>query len=158
MLEAIDNRYLKPPISVSILQIGGLQIAFPQSQIAHISLVDDMNSRVSDNSNVGWIISDKKTWPIYALSESLSILSSALRQSRFCVCFHPIDGQHYLGLIVDAIATIELDDTFIVQPIPDCMYNPSSPVTQIFESNGRLVYISDVSDLFRYIDVLELQQ
>jgi len=139
----------------AVLQIGGLWIAFPQYQIASVNLVSDMGTRISKGINVGFIQKDKQDWPIYAMSSTLSMLSSLSMQHRFCVCFHPTAGQNYIGLAVDAVVALELQDSQILQPLPDCMQNSRSPFTQVVRNEDRLIFMSDIDYLKHYVECEE---
>jgi len=149
MLPVIDKQLSSQ--SFAVLQIDNLQLAFPQYQIASVNLVSDIDTRTSAAENIGWIMKDNQAWSIYVMSNTLAILSSLPKQGRFCVCFHPVAGQHYIGLVVDAVMSLELHDLLVVQSLPDCMHNPQSPVTQIFKNEDKLVFMSDVEYLYRYV-------
>lgn len=161
MLTAVNRQSSSQPLSV--LQIDSLWLAFPQYQIASVNLISDIDTHLCKganvgSTNVGSIIKDKQVWPIYALSSSLSMLSILPKQRRFCVCFHPVASQYYVGLAVDAIASLELHDSLILQSLPDCMQNPRSPVTQIVKNGDTLVFMSDIDYLNRYVGYEESNQ
>jgi len=141
--------------TLAVLQIDGLWLAFPQYQIASIHLVSDMDTRISKGANVGFIQKNNQDWPIYAMSGSLLMLPSLSKQHRFCVCFHPGAAQNYIGLAVDAVVALELQDSQILQPLPDCMQNSRSPFTQVVRSENRLIFMSDIGYLKHYVECEE---
>ena len=151
MLTAVDQSLSISQFS--ILQIGDLQLAFPQNQIASVDLLGDMDTSQSNQLNVGWLNNEKQSWPIFAISSSLSVLPTIPEQRRFCVCFHPaMATQSYCGLLADAVLPYVLSDSSSIEILPDCMFNPHSPIRQFFKNDNKITFICDSNDITRFLN------
>lgn len=150
MLAAVDN--LQSTLQLAILQIDNLQISIPQHQIASVNLITDLDTSMAKHNHAGWITKDSLSWPIYGLSNLLSVVKAIPQQRRFCVCFHPVNGEHYFGVAVDVVTSVDVIDLSILQLLPDCMYQPNFQITHFFERQDQLVFLSDIESLYQLFD------
>ncbi len=108
----------------ALLTISGLRLALPQRQIRAIEAASVVDARDAEPFSAGWLRHAQQRWPVYCLSQELSLLAAVPAERRTCVMLGTDDG--YMGILCDEVSIEQSLD----QPheLPPAMHLPDTPI------------------------------
>ncbi len=120
---------LAPPetdTAMAVLTISGLQLALRQSEIRALESTPDLDTDETKPFSVGWVQFRDERWPVYCLTQDLSLLVVVPRERRSCVVLDT--GAGYIGVLCDSV---NLGTQFLpeqLQDLPVAMRLPDTPI------------------------------
>jgi hypothetical protein len=120
---------LAPPetdAAMAVLNISGLQLALRQSEIRGLESAPGIDTDETKPFSVGWVAFGGERWPVYCLSQELSLLVVVPRERRSCVVMDT--GAGYIGILCDSL---NLGVQFLPeqhQELPPAMRLPDTPI------------------------------
>lgn len=133
---------------MSLLRIARLRLFLPQSDIIAVEGRANVDTTALGARSIGWVGYAQRRWPVYCLSEELSLLFQVPAGRRACVLLAHGDG--YLGVLCDEISTSQLTPSSI-HAIPDAMKLPETPVLGVTMDSGVACF-SDGSRLAAHVE------
>ena len=117
----------QPSLSATsaILTISGLRLLLPQKEIRALEAADDVELRDAELPSVGWLRHAQQRWPVYCLSQELSLLAAIPAERRACVLLDT--GAGYAGVLCDDV-TIGQQTQGQQYELPPAMRLPDMPV------------------------------
>jgi hypothetical protein len=108
---------LAPPetdTAMAVLGVSGLQLALRQSEIRALESAPDLDTNETKPFSVGWVQFREERWPVYCLTQELTLLVVVPRERRSCVVLDT--GAGYIGILCDSV---DLGAQFIPERLPD---------------------------------------
>lgn len=139
--------------SAAILKIGVLNLLLPQSDIRTLESATDIDTTTTVLHSVGWITYTQKRWPVYCLSDELTLMAAAPRERRACAMLAM--GAGYLGLMCDDMI---MQKNFAAQryELPAAMRLPDSPILHLVDYEQGIACASNALRMTAYIEQLVL--
>ncbi len=109
----------------AILKISGLRLLLPQIEIRALEAADDVEVHDAELPSVGWLRHAQQRWPVYCLSQELSLLTVVPAERRACVLLGAGDG--YVGIMCDDVS-IGQQTSGQRHELPPAMRLPDMPV------------------------------
>jgi chemotaxis signal transduction protein len=120
---------LAPPESdaaMVVLNISGLRLALPQAEIRALESAPDIDTDETKPFSVGWVQFKQERWPVYCLSQDLSLLVVVPRERRSCIVLDT--GAGYIGILCDSVGIREQITPVQHQELPPPMRSPDNPI------------------------------
>lgn len=111
----------------TLLRIGQTRLLLAQSDIRDIGMAGDINPASAPSGGVGWMSFNRRSWPVYCLSDELDFINDVPDTRRACVLL--MQGEMLFGLLCDQVDVLGSAPTFY--PLPDCMKLADSPVAAL---------------------------
>lgn len=137
--------------TTALLKINGLNLLLPQSEIRTLESVSDMDSASPVLHSAGWITYSHKRWPVYCLSEDLSLMAKVPVERRACAMLAM--GSGYIGVMCDDMIILK-DFTPPRHELPDAMRLPQTPIEYLVSYDQRIACVSSANRLTAYIEQL----
>lgn len=136
--------------TVALLEISSLRLSLPQAEIRSLEMADLMHTEETKPFSVGWVSFRQERWPVYCLSQDLSLLVVVPRERRSCVVLDT--GAGYIGLLCDSF-TLDVQITPNMQydlPLP--MQLADSPIQGLLLlEDGTVACMTDSEQLVDYV-------
>lgn len=140
--------------AAALLKINGLNLLLPQGEIRSLESVTDVDETAPALLSAGWITFLQKRWPVYCLSEKLTLLAHMPLESRACALVAM--GAGYIGIMCNDMIVLK---NFTAQryDLPVAMRLPDSPVLYLVQYEQDIACVSKASRLTAYIEQLVLK-
>lgn len=137
--------------TVALLQINGLNLLLPQGEIRTLESATDIDKSAAALKSVGWIVYSNKHWPVYCLTEELTLVEVVPAERRACAMLAM--GAGYIGIMCDDM--IMLKD-FAAQryELPLAMRLQSTPISHLVAYGEGIACVSKAARLTAYIEQL----
>jgi hypothetical protein len=141
-------------VSMALLKIAGLNLVLPQHDVTAVEAAADLGGEEPGLRSVGWINHARQPWPVYCLSEELSLLPSVPAGRRACVVL--ARGNGYMGILCDEISIAQLAS---VRPfaLPDAMKLPGTPIRCLVPIDTGIACVTGAQQLAAHIDCMVAQ-
>ncbi len=134
--------------SVALVRIARLNLCLPQSDIVAVEARASVDTAGPGARSVGWVTHQQHRWPVYCLSEDLSLLFQVPAGRRACVLLAGTNGS--LGVLCDEIR-ISPEGSGPTHAIPDAMRLPETPLLGVQAMESGIACFSDGSRLVAYV-------
>ncbi|MDO8989606.1 MAG: hypothetical protein Q7U91_08205 [Sideroxyarcus sp.] len=135
--------------SAAVLKIGGLDLAFRQSDIRALESASDMDGNAPLERSVGWIAYMRQRWPVYCLSEQLDVLDSVPPARRTCALLAFEAG--YFGLLCDDAAILR-QAAGQLHEVPPAMKHANTPILGLLPDGEHLLCLSNPGRMAAYLE------
>jgi hypothetical protein len=147
---------LSRPVSNStaaLLKINGLNLLLPQGEIRTLESATELNTIAPALCSAGWIAYHQKSWPVYCLSEDLSLLQAVPPERRACAMMTM--GAGFIGILCDDMIILK---DFIAQrhELPQAMKLPATPILHLVNYEQGIACVSNAKQMTAYIEHLVL--
>ncbi len=122
----------RPDVALAILKISGLRLALPQKEMRALEAADDVDVDGAESPAVGWIRHGMQRWPVYSLSQDLSLLAEIPAGRRACVLLDT--GVGHVGLLCDDVA---IGHEGQWHEVPAAMRLPETPVLGLLATDAE---------------------
>jgi len=139
--------------TAALLKISGLNLLLPQGDIRTLESATDIDPITSALYSTGWIIYARKHWPVYCLSEELSLMSEVPAERRACALIAM--GAGYIGIMCDDMIILK---NFTAQrfDIPLAMKMPDTPILHLVTYEQGIACVSNAKQLAAFVEQLVL--
>lgn len=153
MIDMLEIAQTGQASSAAILKIGVLNLLLPQSDIRTLESATDIDASSTVLHSVGWITYTQKRWPVYCLSDELTLMAAAPPERRACAML--AIGAGYLGLMCDDMV---MQKNFVAQryELPTAMRLPDSPLMHLVDYEQGIACASNAMRITAYIEQLVL--
>jgi hypothetical protein len=140
-------------ITAELLKIDGLNLLLPQGEIRTLEPVTQLDVLAPALHSVGWITYSQKRWPVYCLSEDLSLMAIVPPARRVCALM--VLGTGFIGIVCDDMIVLK---DFAAQryELPVAMRLPGMPVLNIVAYEQGIACVSNARHFTSYIEQLVL--
>ncbi|MGV8933171.1 MAG: hypothetical protein ACOH1I_01000 [Gallionellaceae bacterium] len=135
--------------AAALLKINGVNLLLPQSEIRSLESVTDVDVIAPALHSTGWITYLHKRWPVYCLSEKLTLLTNMEKETRACALIAM--GAGYIGIMCNDMIVLK---NFTAQryDLPVAMRLPDSPVLYLVQYEQEIASVSNAARLTAYIE------
>jgi hypothetical protein len=137
-------------INLAVIGFENVQLLFPQSGIATIEMIENMEAESDAGGAVGRLRTGGREWPVYALDADLSRRSERSASNKYCVAFD-IDGQPAFSIACDQVSSMTLDSPDQIKPLQGFMRNANNPIEALLLQDDRLMLVSQVDSMHRFL-------
>jgi len=131
---------LAPPetdAAMAVLNISGLRLALPQGEIRALESAPGIDTDETKPFSVGWVNFKQERWPVYCLSQDLSLLVIVPKERRSCIVLDT--GAGYIGILCDSLGLGEQIVPEQHQELPPPMRSPETPILGLIALNEEEV-------------------
>jgi hypothetical protein len=107
----------------------------PQREIRVLESASEVDTREDGVFSVGWINHDQKRWPVYCLSQQLSLLDTVPAERRVCALIK-IEN-NYMGILCDNASIESIVGKW--HDIPASMRLPDTPLLGLIVSEENIL-------------------
>lgn len=140
---------------LTLLTFDNTRLAVPLSEVVTIERTRQMQPDDSPTRILGSVAQGGNTYPVYGLSARFDLLTQLPTQRLFCVCLRANDGDAELALACDTTMPIRLEQTELLNVLPECMQKADTPLQGLFNHGQQLVLFSTTAALANYINRME---
>ncbi len=135
--------------AAALLKINGLNLLLPQGEVRSLESATDVDVAAPALRSTGWITYLHKRWPVYCLSERLTLLAQMPLESRACALVAM--GAGYIGIMCNDMIVLK---NFTAQryDLPVAMRLPESPVLYLVQYEQEIACVSNAGRLTAYIE------
>jgi hypothetical protein len=138
---------------LALLKISNLQLVLPQIEIGALESAYDVDRHDAGTCGVGRIKYEQQGWPVYCLSQELSLLSSIPSERRACILFGVDYG--YIGILCDEISILKQEGLGQRQELPSAMHLPDTPVLGLVQlADSNVACITSAEQIVAHIERL----
>ena len=134
----------------AMLRFAGVSLLLPQASVAAI----EMSSNCVAGSEVPGALATLRTasgeWPVFALGADVKPVADCPMSYAICAAFDADDGAAF-ALACEEAGTLTLGTERELVPLHPCMRLSASPVEAMSLQEGRLLLVSDVEAMRRYL-------
>ncbi len=134
---------------MALLKIAGLGLLLSQSDVVAVEMRAGVDTKEAGTRSVGWIAYAQQRWPVYCLSDELSLLFQVPAGRRACVLLARNDG--YVGVLCDDIRTWQAGPEPVLA-LPDAMGRPGGPILGLMALGTGIACITSAQALTAHID------
>ena len=140
--------------SAALIKIDGLNLLLPQGEIRTLESIAELDTAAPALHSAGWVVYEQKRWPVYCLSEELSLMSLVPAERRACAMMAM--GSGYIGILCDDM--IILND-FVAQrhELPVAMRLADSPILHLVAYEQDIACVCNANKLTAYVNQLVLK-
>ena len=137
--------------TAAVLKISTLNLLLPQGDIRTLESASDVDPVSPAWSSAGWIKFREKRWPVYGLSDELTLMQRVPAERRACAMLAM--GSGYVGLLCDDII---VQKEFVAQrfELPVAMKFPDTPIMYLVKYEEGIACVSNASQLTIFIERL----
>lgn len=135
--------------AAALLKINGLNLLLPQGEIRSLESSTDIDVNAPALHSVGWIEYAQKHWPVYCLSEELTLMEIVPPERRACVML--LMGAGYIGIMCDDMLILK---NFAAQSheLPLAMRLPDTPILHLVSYDQGIACVSNANLMTTYIE------
>ncbi len=133
----------------TLVRIAKLSLFLPQNDIVAIEARGSVDTGAPSPRSVGWLVYEQRRWPVYCLSEDLSLLFQVPAGRRACVLLARDDG--YVAVLCDEIRTSQ-EAAGPIHTLPDAMRLPDTPVVAVVTTDSGIACFSDGCRLAKHVE------
>ena len=134
-----------------MMSFDGIRLLLPQQQVTSIEMSTGIEaSPKSGEEGIGRLQVGSRGWPVFALDAEFGRYPQCPAHYRYCVAFS-LDGQPAFALACEEVTTVSIDDESDTDPLQPCMRSNDNPIEALQVRAGRLLLISDVGVMRRYL-------
>jgi hypothetical protein len=137
-------------IHLAVIGFEDVQLLFPQSGIATIEMIENMEAESEAAGAIGRLRSAGREWPVYALDADLSRRSERPASSKYCVAFN-VDGQPAFSIACDQVSSMTLQSPDQIKPLQGFMRNANNPIEGLLLQDDRVMLVSQVDSMHRFL-------
>jgi hypothetical protein len=137
--------------SYVVLQIGGLEIMFRQSDVRALESASDVDGNNPRKESTGWIGYMRQRWPVYCLSDRLDLQGVVPTSRRTCALLAIEAG--FIGVLCDDARIFKQMDGKR-HAVPVAMKHADTPILELFPCGDKLLCISDPGRMSGHIERL----
>jgi len=137
-------------LNLALIGFDALDLLIPQGGVAIIEMIDSVEVGGADHGALGKLRAAGREYPVYALNARLELLSERSAAHKYCVAFN-LDDQPAFALACDEVRSLTLESAAEVETLPACMRNPGNPIEAMLLRDDRLMLISQVAPLLRFL-------
>ena len=140
--------------SAALIKIDGLNMLLPQGEIRTLESIAELDTAAPALHSAGWVVYAQKRWPVYCLSEELSLMSLVPAERRACAIMAM--GAGYIGILCDDMTIL---NDFIAQrhEVPVAMRLADTPILHLVAYAQGIACVSNANKLTTYINQLVLE-
>jgi len=140
--------------TAALLKIKGLNLLLPQGEVRTLESVKDVDTAAPALHSTGWVAYVQKRWPVYCLSEELTLLKEMPAERRACAMMAM--GAGYIGILCDDMIVLK---DFAAQryELPVAMKLPDTPILHLVAYEQGIACVSNATRLTAYIGQLVLK-
>lgn len=139
--------------AAALLKINGLNLLLPQGEIRTLESARDIDPVAPALRSIGWIAYARKRWPVYCLTEGLSLMAVVPSERRACAMLTM--GAGYIGIMCDDMIILK-DFAAQLYEIPHVMSEPHTPILHLVFYEEGIACASNANKLTTYIGQLVL--
>lgn len=140
-------------ITAALLKIDSLSLLLPQGEIRTMESSSDIDAIAPALRSAGWVGYAGKRWPVYCLSEELTLMDNVPAQRRGCVLMTM--GAGYLGIMCDDMVVLK-DVAAQRYELPVPMRLPASPILYLVNYEQGIASVSNARQITSYVERLVL--
>lgn len=140
-------------ITAALLKIDGLNLLLPQGEIRTLEPSSDIDTAAPALHSPGWVSYANKRWPVYCLSQELTLVDNVPAQRRACALMTM--GAGYLGIMCDDMVVLK-DVAAQRYELPVAMRLPSSPILYLVNYEQGIASVSNARQITSYVERLVL--
>lgn len=137
--------------TAALLKINGLNLLLPQGEIRTLESATDIDSAAAALQSVGWILYLSKHWPVYCLTEELTLVEAVPAERRACAMLAM--GAGYIGIMCDDMIMLK-DFAAQRHELPLAMRLPGTPISHLVAYGEGIACVSKAARLTAYIEQL----
>ena len=134
----------------AMLCFGGVRLLVPQENVATVEASEGIAPASSVAGAAGNLLTEDGEWPVFVFSENFEPRAECSPAYPFCVAINCRDGGAF-AIACDHVSKISIknDDGFV--PLQACMRLPQGPIEWLMPRNGKLLLLTDVDAMWRYL-------
>jgi hypothetical protein len=140
---------------LTLLTFDNTRLAVPLSEVVTIERTRQMQPDDSAQRMLGHVNQGGNVYPVYGLSSAFDLLPQLPPQRLFCVCLKANNSETKLALACDTTMPIRLEQSELLDALPECMQRADNPVQGLFSHGQRLVLFSTAAALANHINRME---
>ncbi|MDD5058730.1 MAG: chemotaxis protein CheW [Sideroxydans sp.] len=86
----------------ALLKISGLRLQLPQKEISALETADSVVKQDVQPHSIGWLQHARQRWPVYCLSQNLTLFDTVPAERRACVLLGA--GNSFVGILCDDVS------------------------------------------------------
>ena len=137
-------------INLAVIGFENVQLLFPQSGIATIEMIENMETESEAGGAIGRLRTAGREWPVFSLDANLGRRSERSATNKYCVAFD-IDGQPAFSITCDQVSSMTLDSPDQIKPLQGFMRNANNPIEALLLQDDRLMLVSQVDSMHRFL-------
>lgn len=134
----------------AMLCFGGVRLLVPRENVATVEASETIVFASNVAGAVGSLLSDGGEWPVFVLSENFEPRSECPPAYLFCVAINCGNGGAF-AIACNDVGRISISNGDGVVPLQACMRLPHGPIESLMPRNGKLLLLSDVDAMWRYL-------
>ena len=134
----------------AMLCFGGTGLLVPQENVATVEASEGLAPASNVAGAVGSLLTEGGEWPVFVLNENFELLAECPPAYLFCVAINCSNAGAF-AIACDDVSKISVtnDEGFV--PLQACMRLPLGPIESLMPRNGKLLFLSDVDAMWRYL-------
>ena len=140
--------------SAALIKIDGLNLLLPQGEIRTLESIAELDTAAPALRSAGWIVYAQKHWPVYCLSEELSLMSLVPAERRACAILAM--GSGYIGILCDDMIILN-DFTAQRHELPISMRLADSPILHLVAYEQDIACVSNANKLTAHVNQLVIK-
>lgn len=140
--------------SAVLIIIDGLNLLLPQGEIRTLESIAELDTAAPVLQSAGWVVYAQKHWPVYCLSEDLSLMSLVPAERRACAIMAM--GAGYIGILCDDMIILK-DFAAQRHELPVAMKLADTPVLHLVAYEQGIACVTNANKLTAYVNQLVLK-
>jgi hypothetical protein len=134
--------------SAALIKIGELNLLLPPSEVRSLESITDLDTSQPALHSIGWVVYMQKRWPVYCLSEDLTIMDVVPIERRACVIL--LMGAGYIGVLCNDLS-MQKNIASQRYELPPAMRLSSSPILYLIEFEQGIACATSTLRLTDYL-------
>jgi hypothetical protein len=135
----------------ALLKIGRLNLLLPQGEIRTLESASDVDVIAPALHSAGWVAYAQKRWPVYCLSDELTLIAPVPPERRACAML--AIGPGYIGILCDDMIILK-DFAAPRFELPVAMKTPDTPIMHLVAYEQGIACVSNAKNMTAYIEQL----
>lgn len=139
--------------TMALLKMHGLNLLLPQGEIRALESAANIDVAAPAPHGIGWLAYTHKRWPVYSLSDELTLMADVPSERSACAIL--ATGAGYIGILCDDMIILK---DFVGQryELPAVMKLDGTPILHLAAYEQGIACVTDAHQLTRYIGQLLL--
>jgi len=137
-------------LSLAVIGFESVRLLIPQAGVATIEMIGSVEPSDGETGTVGNLRTGGREYPVYALDANLDLLSECSAAHKYCIAFN-LDDQPAFAIACGEVSSLKLRSAEELKPLQACMRNPASPVEAMLLHDDRLMLLSQVAPMLRFL-------
>lgn len=140
-------------ITAALIKMDGLNLILPHGEIRTLESLSEIDTHSPALKSIGWINYESRRWPVYCLTEELTLLENIPPQRGACALLGM--GSGYIGIMCDDMTVLK-DVAAQRYEVPVAMRLPGSPILYLINYEQGIACVSNARQITAYVERLVL--